>query len=318
MKILCLALICLLFTLSSCGAETVAKYRAKTNVNFSLRDEVEGRKTRYVPKGSRVEILEWGDDWCQVEYQNSIGFCKTDWLYYIRSLDATKYALPNIKIPITGYVTFKQDTFVAGGEFEGLTAQIGQIACVSSSDDGTITLPVWRDKTTISSNAVTYTPFVNWRNAQSGDIIGGFTTFYGAQQGKGREQERAHNIRLGSERINGHVLQSWDTFSFNALCAPYKKKNGYQMAPNVSNDGIGYGGGVCQVTTTLYNAVLTLPLQIKEWSIHRYKGVNYVPQFFDAAVGSYSNFAFINTLPYAIRITVFPQNGMLTVLIYCA
>ena len=72
---------------------------------------------------------------------------------------------------------------------------------------------------------------------------------------------------------------------------------------------------MCQLTTTLYNALLTLPLQIEEWSIHRYKGVDYVPQFFDAAVGSYSDLVFQNTLPYPISLHTYPQDGMLTVLI---
>lgn len=163
-----------------------------------------------------------------------------------------------------------------------------------------------------------YHPFTDWREASSGDIIGGFTTFYGEQQGKGKAENREHNILLACERINDSLIEIDASFSFNELCAPYKKFGGYKIAPNVSQDGEGYGGGVCQVTTTLYNAVLTLPLQITDWAIHRYNGVSYVPQFFDAAVGTYSDFVFTNTLPYAIKIKAIPQNGMLTVLIYCA
>ena len=69
------------------------------------------------------------------------------------------------------------------------------------------------------------------------------------------------------------------------------------------------------MTTTLYNALLSLPLQIEAWAVHRYTGVSYVPQFFDAAVGSYTDFVFQNTLPYSIRILAVPQEGVLTVLI---
>lgn len=69
----------------------------------------------------------------------------------------------------------------------------------------------------------------------------------------------------------------------------------------------GYGGGVCQVTTTLYNAALTLPLQIEEWALHSKQGAVYVPQFFDAAVGSYSDFTFVNLLPCGGRFAV--KNG---------
>lgn len=71
-----------------------------------------------------------------------------------------------------------------------------------------------------------------------------------------------------------------------------------------------YGGGVCQVSTTLYNAVLSLPLKIEAWSIHRYTGVSYVPQFFDAAVGRYSDLRFTNTLPYSICVLASAENGI--------
>lgn len=87
------------------------------------------------------------------------------------------------------------------------------------------------------------------------------------------------------------------------------------MAPNISSDGKGYGGGVCQLSTTLYNAALGLPFRIDEWRVHRERGVAYVPQYFDAAVGSYSDLAFTNLLPYAISLEVLTQNGALTVLI---
>lgn len=160
----------------------------------------------------------------------------------------------------------------------------------------------------------TYHPFADWETAEPGDIIGGFTTFYGDQQGQGKAAAREHNISEGVKHIDGVAVEREETFSFNALCAPYRHSNGYELAPNVSTDGFGYGGGVCQVTTTLYNAALTLPLQIEEWALHSKQGAVYVPQFFDAAVGSYSDFTFVNLLPYGVQIHASAQNGVLTVL----
>lgn len=63
---------------------------------------------------------------------------------------------------------------------------------------------------------------------------------------------------------------------------------------------------------------LTLPLQIEEWALHSKQGAVYVPQFFDAAVGSYSDFTFVNLLPYGVQIHASAQNGVLTVLFYRA
>lgn len=58
------------------------------------------------------------------------------------------------------------------------------------------------------------------------------------------------------------------------------------------------------MTTTLYNAALTLPLQIEEWALHSKQG----------AVGNYSDFTFVNLLPYGVQIHASAQNGVLTVL----
>ena len=52
-----------------------------------------------------------------------------------------------------------------------------------------------------------------------------------------------------------------------------------------------------------------------KWVVHRYTGVSYVPQFFDAVVGRYSDLSFTNTLPYPIMILAMPQDGVLTILI---
>lgn len=180
--------------------------------------------------------------------------------------------------------------------------------------DGAYLLPVWRGEMQLTDEIGTYHSFANWETAEPGDIIGGFTTFYGDQQGQGRAAAREHNISEGVKRIDGVAVEREETFSFNALCAPYRHSNGYELAPNVSTDGFGYGGGVCQVTTTLYNAALTLPLQIEEWALHSKQGAVYVPQFFDAAVGNYSDFTFVNLLPYGVQIHASAQNGVLTVL----
>ena len=262
----------------------------------------------------KILILEWDDAWCKVQVGNKVGYAKPEWLYRVQSLDALHYPLQNLPHRMSGYVEFSQDTLISGGKFKGCTASAGQIACVEAQADGAYLLPVWRGEMQLTDEIGTYHPFADWETAEPGDIIGGFTTFYGDQQGQGKAAAREHNISEGVKRIDGVAVEREETFSFNALCAPYRHSNGYELAPNVSTDGFGYGGGVCQVTTTLYNAALTLPLQIEEWALHSKQGAVYVPQFFDAAVGNYSDFTFVNLLPYGVQIHASAQNGVLTVL----
>lgn len=318
-KVFCLLLILMLSVsavASAVSTDGVVKYKGLALLEFNLRANPsdDGRRIQTVPKGIRVSIIEWGDEWCLATYKGYTGYAKTKWFYRIQSMDAMKYPYPALEHKMTGYVTFNDEMLLQAGDFKGLTASGGQIACVESNRaQSQFYLPIWRDAVLLSEG-VTYQPFVDWQDAEPGDVIGGFTTFYGDQLGKRYVAGRAHNIEVGCERITG-IVEAGAEFSFNALCGPYRKSNGYQMAPNVSDEGKGYGGGVCQVTTTLYNAILPLPFQITDWSIHKYTGVVYVPQFFDAAVGTYSDLVFENLLPYAIKIEAVPQDGLLTVLI---
>ena len=70
------------------------------------------------------------------------------------------------------------------------------------------------------------------------------------------------------------------------------------------------------MSTTLYNALLGIPVRVTEWEVHSVKGVKYVPVAFDACVGLYSDLCFLNTLPYALRLEAEAQSGALTVQIY--
>lgn len=116
---------------------------------------------------------------------------------------------------MSGYVEFSQDTLISGGKFKGCTASAGQIACVEAQADGAYLLPVWRGEMQLTDEIGTYHSFANWETAEPGDIIGGFTTFYGDQQGQGKAAAREHNISEGVKRIDGVAVEREETFSFN-------------------------------------------------------------------------------------------------------
>lgn len=282
LKLFLTSLLIFALAATACLAEdSEAQYQAYSYTIFSLRrTPSESDRGISVRKKTKILILEWDDAWCKVQVGNKVGYAKPEWLYRVQSLDALHYPLQNLPHRMSGYVEFSQDTLISGGKFKGCTASAGQIACVEAQADGAYLLPVWRGEMQLTDEIGTYHSFANWETAEPGDIIGGFTTFYGDQQGQGKAAAREHNISEGVKRIDGVAVEREETFSFNALCAPYRHSNGYELAPNVSTDGFGYGGGVCQVTTTLYNAALTLPLQIEEWALHSKQGAVYVPQFF--------------------------------------
>lgn len=117
-------------------------------------------------------------------------------------------------------------------------------------------------------------------------------------------KNRGINIRLAAQSINGTVLFPGGEFSFNNVVGPRTSGKGYVIAHVFSEGQVkdGYGGGICQVSTTLYDAALFSNLNITERHNHVF-AVGYVPLGLDAAISyGYSDFKFTNTTDYPIRI----------------
>lgn len=145
------------------------------------------------------------------------------------------------------------------------------------------------------------------------DVLGSKTTYYNTSV-KGRST----NIRLAAEAIDGTVLQQGETFSLNGVVGRRTAAKGYQNAIIFQNGKQveGLGGGVCQVSSTVYGAVLYADLQVTERSSHQFQ-VSYTPVSQDAAVyyGS-QDFQFVNDTDNPIKIAADASNGSLTVTIY--
>lgn len=109
---------------------------------------------------------------------------------------------------------------------------------------------------------------------------------------------RLHNIRLSTATINNTIVVPDAIFSFNEVVGPRTMERGYQMAPVLMGGrrGMAPGGGVCQVSTTLYNAALEAGMEILERHPHSLI-VRYVPVGRDASVlYGYADMKWRNTL----------------------
>ncbi len=122
----------------------------------------------------------------------------------------------------------------------------------------------------------------------------------------GQDSPRTHNIKLTTTALNGTTVNNGDTFSFCNTIGVSTAEKGYQKADTFDSNGKtiqAYGGGNCQVSSTLYNAVLKVPeLQVKERHAHS-KAVHYVEKDKDAAVAHGSvDFKFKNNTGSTIKI----------------
>jgi len=122
-----------------------------------------------------------------------------------------------------------------------------------------------------------------------------------------KEENTIYNIRLASEVINGILVKPQEIFSFNKYVGPSEKADGYKESTIIANGVFvnGYGGGICQVSSTLYNAVLLANLPIVERYNHSVYGeaTKYVPLGQDAAIFyGFKDLKFKNNSDYAIVI----------------
>lgn len=99
------------------------------------------------------------------------------------------------------------------------------------------------------------------------------------------DNERAENLRLAAEAINGYVIEPGATFSFNEVVGDTTAERGYKEAPVLYSSGLGSsdGGGICQVSTALYIAAVKADLEIVERHPHSVPS-DYVPIGLDATI----------------------------------
>ncbi len=146
-----------------------------------------------------------------------------------------------------------------------------------------------------------------------GDCLGTYTTRYNAG-----EVGRTKNVTLAARAINNIVLENGQVFSYNGIVGERSTARGYAGAKVYANGEVveGLGGGICQVSSTLYNAVLYADLQIVSRTCHSLP-VAYVPLGRDATVAYGSiDFKFKNQYDSPVKVSSSVGGGVLTVSIY--
>lgn len=132
------------------------------------------------------------------------------------------------------------------------------------------------------------------------DVLGTFTTSFSTSGGA-----RSANVANGCRLLSGITLYPGDEISTLETITPFSEENGYYMAASYLNGQVvdSLGGGICQVSTTLYNAVLQAELEVTERYNHSMI-VTYVDPSADAAIAESSgkDFKFKNNLDYPIYI----------------
>jgi len=145
------------------------------------------------------------------------------------------------------------------------------------------------------------------------DLLGSYSTRYDE-----KNKDRTNNLVLATKKINGIVLSPGEEFSYNKIVGERTISAGYKESKIYSNGQVvdGLGGGICQISSTLYNAVVFANLEVKERHNHQFI-TSYVEPGRDATVAYGSkDFKFINNRAYPIKIKMNVNNGVAKVEIY--
>jgi vancomycin resistance protein YoaR len=143
--------------------------------------------------------------------------------------------------------------------------------------------------------------------------IGQYVTYFNT-----RNKNRSHNISLAAKAIDNYVVFPGEIFSFNEVVGKRTKETGYLRAPVIVKGELsqGVGGGICQVSSTLFNAVDNAGAEIVERYSHS-RSVPYVPPGRDATVSWYGpDFRFQNKYNQPILIRAKAVEGKVFITIY--
>ena len=271
----------------------------------------------YPAAGKRVDILYVGLRWMIVRMGNTIGYVKRE---YIAQSDVTPVDPVN-----TPPVNVQKHTYIAK------TAKVchvrkSMVASKGEEDDGNnwvilkpgTELSIWRfykgwamvnymrEYGYIDPNELTDLVPVSPTDEElfPDSPIAAYTSYYKMAQTE-TNLNRIHNIKTGCGYIS-KVLQPGEQFNANKTMGPYRPAKGYKQAGVLTKGTtkLGYGGGTCQVSSTLYNVLIQLPgIEINHRRPHGGNGASYLPIFCDAAVGNPElNLIFTNRYDFPIRI----------------
>ena len=221
-----------------------------------------------------------------------------------QEIDVDKIHSEVYQEPQDAYYT--KDPFTVYPEVEGIDFDVEkakEIIAAEVKEEYVIDLIVTKPKVTLEDIGTEAFP----------DRLSTFSTRYNAA-----DKDRTTNLVIACQKLNGKVLMPGETFSYNETLGPRTYAAGYRNGKIYENGQVvdGLGGGICQISSTLYNAALMSDMEIVERRNHQFV-TSYVNAGRDATVVyGLTDFRFKNTRTYPVRLVASAKGGVATVSIY--
>ena len=300
--------------------------RLMEKTSIFLNKDVDGPKVTANNSSVTADVLYVGTNWTVVRYKEHIGYVKRARLTNVMPVDPVNTppygAQKHAWIATTAETTYVRKS-MSDTDDSFVVLNPGTMLSIWRIEDGWAIVNYWRTYGYIDVNQLKdLTPVSPTDTPLSPDTpIAAYTSYYKMEKSK-INRSRIVNIRVACGRLT-RVMQPGESLNFNKHVGPYKKSVGYQPAWVLVNGTSvpGYGGGTCQVSSTLYNALLQLPgITILQRRPHGPAGATYLPHGVDAAVGNDNlNLRFRNDYDFPIRVEGHTSDdGALLMLVYRA
>ena len=291
---------------------------------FSERS-LESKGVTYVRStGTWLDVLYVGSFWAIVRHEGDIGYIKRQRIREVTPVDPVN--TPPYGVQKSAYIATTADVCevrksMSDADESWVVLNPGTKLSIWKIQDGWAVVPYWRTYGYIDLNDLTdmipVSPTDEPLNEET--PIAAYTSYYDMNDSD-INQSRIINIRVACDRLT-RVMQPGESLNFNKDVGPYRPHLGYQKAwVLINGESVpGYGGGTCQVSSTLYNALLQLPqVEILQRRPHGPFGAKYLPHGVDAAVGNDNlNLRFRNDYDFPIRVEGHTSDdGALLMLVY--
>lgn len=270
--------------------------------------------------GTPIEVVEVLPDYVGINYKNGVG-------YVLRHRIANPVAVDPVNTPRFGtavnayYSTLDRETLIKAAPDVNsdtlITLHAGTMLGFLDVTDGWARLIFKRQYGYVDTRTLGELAMVAATPEEGTQFtpLAVYNSFYNLEESEANIN-RIINLRVCGERMD-RVMMPGDVLDFNGTVGPFRASFGYLPAPGLVEGGFiqTYGGGSCQVSSTLYNVVLQLTgLTVLQRSPHGKNGISYLPHGVDASSGAL-NFRFRNDYPFAVRIQTHVQDGSLFIAI---
>ena len=292
----------------------IKPFSTGNSITMRAKQSFESEAVCSIREREVVTIYEVLPSFVLAEYEGNVGYIIRTWVDENMTAINPETTPPYGVNPMKYVATLTQDNTKihiepdANSEFFDITPNAGSKISIVDFVDGFAQVIYYRSygyiDATQLTDLVTVSPIIDPLSNET--PIAAFSSFFYFNTGDDGNEGRCLNIIRSCERMST-ILEPGEVLDFNNDVGPYKKANGYHAAPVLIDGGsqLGYGGGTCQSSSTLYNAIRQLPdITVLHRRPHGPGCARYLPMHQDAAVGGGSeiNFVFRNDYPYPLQI----------------